>query len=68
MRLTLNITVRNSTGGQVWAASKYGYRSRHNLIYAHETNAAEEHHRHGRSAGSRAIPTGKTAMFTISRR
>jgi hypothetical protein len=30
MRLTSNITARNSTGEQVWAVTKYGYRSRHN--------------------------------------
>jgi hypothetical protein len=30
MPLSSNITTRNSTGEQVWAVSKYGYRSRHN--------------------------------------
>ena len=30
MRLTSNIMAKNSTGEQVWAVTKYGYRSRHN--------------------------------------
>ena len=30
MHLTSNITAKNSTGEQVWAVTKYGYRSRHN--------------------------------------